>query len=191
MTPPAVTAHAVQLSTANADTQARLIVASEVLREVRRTHYKSPDSLKSPNKVRGGHSMTDENRRRSQADVEIGIERRALHQAVVDARLESAQDLYDIVRASKAKNCGELALMAIEQFAQRGLKAVNLTIGAHTAAALMPEGHAGGLLERDMRRWDRAIVICDPWSNICCCAPDFEERFCEKMIKWDSDKKML
>lgn len=39
--------------------------------------------------------------------------------------------------------------------------------------------------------WPEHIQICDPWANTTCSAPEYPEKFLEKMDKWQKDNKIL
>lgn len=160
-----------------------LSIAQEVLRNVRKTYYKNPNS-KSSNKFRTRIDSALENERLRTAKLSINSMR--------DYSLRTISDIKNAV----GHNCGELSRLAVDLLSGKNLRAVHIVIGgptiAHAFAAILPKGcPEQKFWESDMHKWDAGIIICDPWSNIACPAPEFNTLFIEKLDKWEKDGKLL
>jgi hypothetical protein len=44
---------------------------------------------------------------------------------------------------------------------------------------------------RPMTAWPAHLIVCDPWANIACPAPEYSRRFQDKMRKWEADGKQV
>lgn len=158
-------------------------IAQVVLEDVRNLYYKHPN-LKSCNKIRLHAERDSEIRRVCEAANQMG-------------------ELYknytlDNIKKSKAHNCGELSRLAVDMLLKNNLKAVKIgivgVVGTHAFAAVLPPSHPdymGFDMGSDMSKWSEDIIICDPWCNISCSAPYFNDFFSKKMDKWVADGKIL
>lgn len=89
-------------------------------------------------------------------------------------------------------NCAALAIAAQHVVAQQEptiqTSLVELTVD-HVFAVIgsvRPE-----LVCLPIQEWPAHLFICDPWANICCPAPDYPDRFKEKMAKWGRGGKRI
>ncbi|MBR7964603.1 hypothetical protein KDW41_29895 [Burkholderia vietnamiensis] len=189
--PPQVAGSALQ-SESRADARTlRLSIAKEVLDDVRKTYYKSPN-FKSSNK---GHTRVDKALEQDRLNKAGG----ELNELYGKYRITPRNQHVELAKRARAHNCGELSILATDLLSRKKMIAVQIAIGGtagtHAFSAILPPGHPGRMsgydMGSDMDKWSDDIIICDPWSNIACPAPKFKELFYEKMNKWNEAGKLL
>lgn len=87
-------------------------------------------------------------------------------------------------------NCYTLSLLALDGLDKLGVQRCMVSTTAHACVAMGPIPK-GGKLPADMRHWPKEIGICDPWCHIVCPAPEYPDRFKEKMAEWKSDGMLI
>ncbi|MDB5773802.1 MAG: hypothetical protein JWM42_4176 [Burkholderia sp.] len=159
--------------------EGRLAVGREVLQDVRRI-YKNT-AFKASNKLRARFDPASEEARAQKAYAETDkVFNKCMTPSIATAIASDAQ----------GHNCYTLSLLAFDRLQKMGVQSCMVNSTAHGCVAMGPIPK-GGALPADMRQWPKEIGICDPWCNIVCSAPEYRDRFEEKMAKWKIEGKMI
>lgn len=161
-------------------------VAKEALDTVRLALYKKKHgSYKSTNKFRVTDPYVEFTRVTSGAFTNFNNFRN-----ITDLRQQHAS-ISKSIWESTSINCDGLARSAVDFISRThpNIQASTLAIPGHTLAVV-------GTIEAKsitspLSEWPSHLYVCDPWANIVCPAPEYPQRFAEKMEKWEADNKKI
>lgn len=162
------------------------LAAEETLKNVRLALYnRTYGSFKSTNKFNLDKKDSEVERFKNGkfylfSDVD-GI-KNPFHQAAVKSRG---------IWESTLINCDGLASAAMDYVHHEypNIPVAVVLLPAHTLMTLgeiKPE-----IATLPLGAWPDDIHICDPWANITCPAPEYPQKFLQKMEKWKSGNKMI
>jgi hypothetical protein len=92
---------------------------------------------------------------------------------------------------STSVNCDGLALSALDFISRThpNVQVSSVSVPGHTLALVGTIDIT--CINSPFSEWPSHLYVCDPWANIACPAPEYPQRFAQKMEKWESEHKQI